>query len=101
MATSISLQPTVRSELPTWAYTPPMVRLRAWLQRPIFAALDRVAPATVAGLEALDGLAGPVIFAANHTSHLDSPVLLRALPAVWRRQVAVAAAADYFAAHPR
>jgi 1-acyl-sn-glycerol-3-phosphate acyltransferase len=33
---------------------------------------------------------------ANHSSHVDTPTILRALPAAWRRRTAVAAAADYF-----
>src|SRR5256885_12463063 len=50
----------------------------------------------VAGREHLDNLAGPVVFVANHNSHMDTPVILRALPGRWRRHTAVAAAADYF-----
>ena len=50
----------------------------------------------VTGHEHLDGLDGPVVFVANHSSHMDTPVLLRALPWRWRRRTAVAAAADYF-----
>lgn len=50
----------------------------------------------VEGLEHLDGLAGPVVFVANHASHLDTPTILRALPRAWRLRTAVAAAADYF-----
>lgn len=48
------------------------------------------------GREVLDGLQGPVIFVANHSSHLDTPTILRALPRKWMNQTAVAAAADYF-----
>jgi 1-acyl-sn-glycerol-3-phosphate acyltransferase len=50
----------------------------------------------IAGREHLDQLQGPVIFVANHCSHVDTPLLLGALPARWRRRTAVAAAADYF-----
>jgi len=38
----------------------------------------------------------PVIFVANHSSHLDTPTILRALPWKWRQRTLVAAAADYF-----
>jgi 1-acyl-sn-glycerol-3-phosphate acyltransferase len=38
----------------------------------------------------------PVVFVANHSSHLDTPMILRALPLPWRQRTAVAAAADYF-----
>jgi 1-acyl-sn-glycerol-3-phosphate acyltransferase len=44
----------------------------------------------------LDELTGPVVFVANHNSHMDTPLLLRALPGRWRRRTAVAAATDYF-----
>jgi 1-acyl-sn-glycerol-3-phosphate acyltransferase len=41
-------------------------------------------------------LTPPVIFVANHSSHLDTPTILRAIPRKWRTRTAVAAAADYF-----
>jgi 1-acyl-sn-glycerol-3-phosphate acyltransferase len=50
----------------------------------------------VVGGEIFDTLTHPVIFVANHSSHLDTPTILRALPSKWRRRTAVAAAADYF-----
>jgi 1-acyl-sn-glycerol-3-phosphate acyltransferase len=48
------------------------------------------------GREVFDTLQHPVIFVANHSSHLDTPTILRALPRKWRTRTAVAAAADYF-----
>jgi 1-acyl-sn-glycerol-3-phosphate acyltransferase len=42
------------------------------------------------------GLRPPVVFVANHSSHIDTPTILRALPRPWRQRTAVAAAADYF-----
>lgn len=48
------------------------------------------------GLDVLDRTTGPVIFVANHASHLDTPLILLSLPDAWRRKTAVAAAADYF-----
>ena len=50
----------------------------------------------VSGCERLNRLAGPAVFVANHNSHMDTPVILRALPRRWRRRTAVAAAVDYF-----
>ena len=38
----------------------------------------------------------PVIFAANHHSHVDTPLLLSTIPEPWRHRMFVAAAADYF-----
>jgi long-chain acyl-CoA synthetase len=54
---------------------------------------------TVRGLEHLEGLEGPVVFAANHQSHLDTPVILMALPARWRYRTAVAMAKEFFTPH--
>jgi 1-acyl-sn-glycerol-3-phosphate acyltransferase len=48
------------------------------------------------GREVFDELTPPVIFVANHSSHLDTPTLLGAIPRKWRNRTAVAAAADYF-----
>jgi 1-acyl-sn-glycerol-3-phosphate acyltransferase len=48
------------------------------------------------GREKLTALKGPVILVANHASHLDTPVILSALPRTLRKRTAVAAAADYF-----
>lgn len=50
----------------------------------------------VEGLDVLERIDGPVIFVANHASHLDTPLILLSLPDAWRRRTAVAAAADYF-----
>jgi 1-acyl-sn-glycerol-3-phosphate acyltransferase len=55
-----------------------------------------LAPATVRGAEHLGRLEGPVIFAANHSSHLDTPLLLTTLPVTFRHRTVVAAASDYF-----
>lgn len=49
----------------------------------------------VRGLEHLD-VAGPFIFAANHNSHLDTPLVLSALPPRVRNRTVVAAAMDNF-----
>ena len=53
------------------------------------------------GREHLDSVEPPVVFVANHSSHMDTPAILRALPHRWRRRTAVAAAADYFYAKRR
>ena len=49
----------------------------------------------VSGLENLEDLKGPVLFAINHNAILwDSLVVLRSLPHRWRSRVAYAAAAE-------
>jgi 1-acyl-sn-glycerol-3-phosphate acyltransferase len=50
----------------------------------------------IEGREVFAGARPPVIFVANHSSHMDTPTILRALPRAWRQRTAVAAAADYF-----
>jgi 1-acyl-sn-glycerol-3-phosphate acyltransferase len=50
----------------------------------------------VEGLDNLEHLGGPVMFFANHASHMDTPLLLCSLPPELRHHTAVAAAADYF-----
>jgi long-chain acyl-CoA synthetase len=50
-------------------------------------------------LENLRTVEGPVIFASNHQSHMDTPVILAALPGKWRRQMATAMAKEFFKAH--
>jgi long-chain acyl-CoA synthetase len=72
-----------RASLPTWIL--PLARLFAWMR--------------VEGREHLQGLEGPVIFAANHQSHMDTPILMAALPARWRYRVAPAMAKEFFKAH--
>jgi long-chain acyl-CoA synthetase len=63
----------------------PLARLFAWIK--------------VSGVEHLRGLAGPVIFASNHQSHLDVPAILWSLPGRWRYRIAPAMAREFFDAY--
>ncbi len=54
---------------------------------------------SVTGLEHLETISPPVIFAANHTSNLDTVAVLSALPYFWRRKLAPAIRQEYFSAH--
>src|SRR4051794_4493579 len=83
--------------VPDWARSRPAraareVILRAGLT-PI---VRRETTLRIEGLDVFDNLEGPVIFVANHSSHLDTALLLTTLPVEWQRKVAVGAAADYF-----
>jgi long-chain acyl-CoA synthetase len=69
--------------LPTWIL--PLARLFAWLH--------------VDGREHLRALPGPVVFAANHQSHMDAPVILASLPPRWRYATSTAMAKEFFKAH--
>ena len=58
--------------------------------------MDYYAARRATGREKLSALKQPVILVANHASHMDTPVILSALPRKLRKRTAVAAAADYF-----
>ncbi len=53
----------------------------------------------VSGVENLATLNRPVIFASNHQSHFDVPVILASLPARLRYRVATAMSKEFFDAH--
>ena len=59
-------------------------------------AMKVLASPSVTGGDRIAQLQGPVIFAANHASHLDTPLLLTSLPERFRYKTAVGAGADYF-----
>jgi long-chain acyl-CoA synthetase len=72
-----------RVSLPTWIL--PLGRLFAWMR--------------VEGREHLNALDGPAIFAANHQSHMDGPMIMAALPPKWRYRLAPAMAKEFFKPH--
>ena len=65
----------------------------------LFPLLQVFAPLQVEGVEHVQG-EGPYIFAANHSSHADAPLVLAALPLSVRLRTRVTAAADYFFTNP-
>ena len=80
-----------------WARCAPVRALREGLMNFILGPLiDVYTKPRVEGREQFESLRPPVIFVANHSSHLDTPTILRAMPLKWRQRTAVAAAADYF-----
>jgi 1-acyl-sn-glycerol-3-phosphate acyltransferase len=92
------VEPRDRRDFPTeWARSRPARAVREFAQRYVLKPLvwTEVAP-QVHGLDRLEEIDGPVIFVSNHSSHLDTPLILCSLPAEVRRCTAVAAAADYF-----
>jgi len=72
-----------RLSLPTWIL--PLARVFAWMR--------------VEGRQHLLGIQGPVMFAANHQSHMDVPIIMAALPPRWRYRVAPTMAREFFKAH--
>jgi long-chain acyl-CoA synthetase len=53
----------------------------------------------VRGGEHITALSSPVVFAANHQSHLDTPAVFAALPRRLRHRLAPAMAKEFFRAH--
>jgi len=95
-------RPAPESDLGTgydtaWSRRYPVRLARAMLLDNVTRPVARlVASPLVQGTEALEGVEAPVIFAANHASHVDTPLLLSCLPLRFRHRTVVAAAADYF-----
>lgn len=63
----------------------PLARLFLWVR--------------VTGLENLRGVKGPVIFASNHQSYLDTAAVFLALPPEWRYRLAPAMRKEFFDAY--
>lgn len=81
----------------SWARSLPVRVLREVVQvGALSPLLRREVSLDVHGTQELRDLVGPVLVVANHSSHLDTPVLLATLPRPRRRSTAVAAVADYF-----
>jgi long-chain acyl-CoA synthetase len=89
-----------RAEFPAWnrSWLARLVRafnLSLWVL-PLARFLGRP---TVEGLENLRRVKPPVIFAANHESNLDGPLILATLPSRWRRRIAPAMYKEFFDPH--
>jgi 1-acyl-sn-glycerol-3-phosphate acyltransferase len=87
-----------------WARKLPARLGRSLLRDTVMKAGVKVLAApTVHGLDRLAGLqedGGPVVFAANHHSHVDTPLLQTSIPEPWKERIFVGAAADYFFRNP-
>jgi long-chain acyl-CoA synthetase len=87
-------------EFPSWNRTRPVRLVRRLSQATWIVPLTRLfAHARVEGVQHLQSIEGPVIFASNHQSHLDVPVILSALPGRWRARIAPAMLKEFFRAH--
>jgi long-chain acyl-CoA synthetase len=86
--------------LSDWARSSPVRAFRNAFQHLIAMPLYRhYLPLSVSGLENLADLNAPVIFAPNHTSHLDVPTIYAALPHRWHSVLAPAMMKDHFRAY--
>ncbi len=80
-----------------WARSKPAIWIREkFMQLVLKPVMNYYASRRAEGSEQLLSLKDPVILVANHTSHMDTPVILSALPRSLRKRTAVVAAADYF-----
>lgn len=80
-----------------WVYGPVGRAFRSLVQGLVLFPIVRfLTPMTVRGRGKAKAVDNPVIVAANHVSHLDTPIVLRALPRRIRRRLVIAAAKDYF-----
>src|SRR5262249_48468117 len=94
--------PSIEQEpsLSEWARAAPVKGLRGAFQRLISVPLyRRYLALTVTGLENLKAFEPPVIFAANHVSHLDVPTMYAALPSPWTQRLTPAMMKDHFRAY--
>ena len=102
--TQAASRPGQPSEFPSWNRRWPARVVRRLTLTAFLLPLTRMfAWTTVEGLDRVAATSDPVVYAANHQSHMDGPVILAALPAHRRSRVATAAAKEFFAArfHPK
>jgi long-chain acyl-CoA synthetase len=92
--------PPSAPEFPTWnrRWFARIIR-RAALSTLFMPLVRMITHAHISGREHLTSLQGPVIFAPNHQSHLDTPLILSALPSRYRYRVAPAMWKEYFDGH--
>ena len=80
-----------------WLRSPAATLARETLQQGLlFPAARFVARPEVVGAGDLEHAPQPAVLAANHSSDLDTPLILGALPREWRSRTLVGAAADRF-----
>jgi len=85
--------------IPKWPRSFPARIVRAvMLNMIIFPIARRIININVKNRFILDSTSGPVIFAANHASHLDTLAILMALPFSWRCLVTPGARQEHFQA---
>jgi long-chain acyl-CoA synthetase len=87
-------------DFPSWNRTWPVALVRRLSLATWTLPLARLfARAEISGLQHVRSIDGPVVFAANHQSHMDVPMILAALPGHVRARVAPAMAKEFFKAH--
>ena len=96
----LSLETLSLETVPRWDRSRPVRWARTAISELVFwPLLHRYIELSVDGLENLQGLRRPVLFAANHNSHLDTPAIIASLPFAWRNRVAPAMMQERFRAY--
>ncbi|MCQ8105545.1 AMP-binding protein [Methylomonas sp. SURF-2] len=87
-----------KMRFPRWPLSELAVALRGQIQGVLLPVLQGLVTSSfeIKGLEHLTQARFPVMFIANHASHVDTLSILRAMPWTVRRRLCIAAAADYF-----
>ncbi|TMC85556.1 MAG: 1-acyl-sn-glycerol-3-phosphate acyltransferase [Chloroflexi bacterium] len=84
-----------------WARVEPVRSIRYLIQRVLLLPFtEAMVHPKIEGREWVRELERPVIFAANHSSHADTSLILHSLTDTARDRTVVAAAADYWFKHP-
>ncbi len=84
-----------------WARVEPVRSIRYFIQHALLLPFtEAMVHPKVEGREWVRELDRPVIFAANHSSHADTSLILHSLTDTARDRTVVAAAADYWFKHP-
>ncbi|WP_375389442.1 lysophospholipid acyltransferase family protein [uncultured Amnibacterium sp.] len=101
MTTRVTNRPPASSEPPAVGfdrYTSKPIAAARWVaQRVLLGGLIRtILTVRILGRERLAGLRGAFVVVANHSSHLDAPLIFTTLPRRLARYLSAGAAADYF-----
>jgi long-chain acyl-CoA synthetase len=109
---ALGLDESELSGIPAAASSAPVVDFPVWNRGALARAVRRIflpgfllplnrifAHVHTQGLDNLNDLQPPVIFAANHQSYMDVPTILGALPPRWRYRLATAMRKEFFDEH--
>jgi long-chain acyl-CoA synthetase len=95
-----AMEPASLAEFPAWNRSAVARDTRRLLLPGFLLPLTRIfAHIHSEGLQNLEGLEPPVIFASNHQSYMDVPAILAALPPRWRYRLAPAVRKEFFEEH--
>jgi long-chain acyl-CoA synthetase len=81
----------IKFEYPWWTLSQPAQAFRSIFNMLVIQPITRfLCRANVEGIENLRNVSGPVIFASNHVTYVDPPIIMSAMPPRFRRHLAIA-----------